>query len=71
MWKKTLAFLFGFLILGVTFSGASATASFVNGTVNGTVTVPSELTLEKKPGNEVQPQFWGIIGLILLDAAAS
>ncbi|KUH33617.1 hypothetical protein APY94_05330 [Thermococcus celericrescens] len=71
MWKKVIALLFGFLILGVTVSGASATASFVNGTVNGTVTVPPELTPEKKPGDEVRPQFWGIVGLIVLDAAAS
>lgn len=59
MWKKTLALLFSFLILGLAFSGASATASLVNSTVNGTVTVPSELTLEKKPGNKVQPHSGG------------
>ncbi|BAD86174.1 hypothetical membrane protein [Thermococcus kodakarensis KOD1] len=51
--------LFGFLILGLAFSGASATANLVNSTVNGTVTVPSELTPEKKPGDEVRPQFGG------------
>ncbi|ALV63552.1 putative membrane protein [Thermococcus sp. 2319x1] len=57
--RKTLALLFSFLILGLAFSGASATASLVNSTVNGTVTVPSELTLEKKPGNKVQPHSGG------------
>ncbi|MDK2983142.1 MAG: hypothetical protein PWP19_620, partial [Thermococcaceae archaeon] len=59
MWKKTLALLFSFLILGLAFSGASATASLVNSTVNGTVTVPSEFNPEKKPGDEVRPQFGG------------
>ncbi|WP_157065478.1 hypothetical protein [Thermococcus celericrescens] len=48
MWKKILALLFGVLILGLAFSGASATASLVNGTVNGTVTVPQEFSPEKK-----------------------
>ncbi len=56
MWKKALAVLLGFLILGVTVSGASARASFVNSTVNGTVTVPPGLTPEKRPGDGVQPQ---------------
>jgi len=59
MWKKALAVLFGFLMLGLTVSSASASASFVNGTVNGTVTVPPEFNPEKKPGDEVRPQFGG------------
>lgn len=56
MWKKTLALLFSFLILGLAFSGASATASLVNSTVNGTVMVPQEFSPEKRPGDEIQPE---------------
>ena len=40
-------------------SGASAAASFVNATANGTVKVPQEFSPEKRLGNEVQPQFGG------------
>ncbi|MDK2915302.1 MAG: hypothetical protein PWQ79_2217, partial [Thermococcaceae archaeon] len=75
MWKKTLALLFSFLILGLAFSGASATASLVNSTVNGTVTVPQEFSPEKRPGDEVQPQVVPgivlVIGAILVDNALS
>ncbi|MDK2869650.1 MAG: hypothetical protein PWP39_885 [Pyrococcus sp.] len=70
MWKKALAVLFGFLILGLTVSSATAMASSANSTVNSTITVPPEFNPEKKPGDEVRPQFWWI-GLIILDAAAS
>ena len=54
----------------MTVSGASVTASFVNSTTNSTVKVPPEFNPERKPGDEVQPQFWWIIGLIILDLAA-
>jgi len=40
----------------MTVSGASATASFVNATVNNTVAVPQEFSPEKRPGNAVQPE---------------
>ncbi|USS40976.1 hypothetical protein NF865_01785 [Thermococcus aggregans] len=60
MKRKSLVALFvSFLILGLTISGASATASFVNVTVNSTVKVPQEFSPEKRPGDEVQPQFGG------------
>ncbi|WP_048147921.1 hypothetical protein [Palaeococcus ferrophilus] len=58
MWKKTLALLFGFLILGVTFSGASATASFVNGTVNSTIELPQNAYSLKRPGDRIKPNFF-------------
>ena len=70
-WRRFLALALVVLFLGMTVSGASATASLVNGKVNGTVTVPPELNPKKKPGDQVRPQFWWIIGLIVLDAAAS
>jgi len=60
VWKKVLALLFGLLILGLTVSGASATASFVNGTANVTQTALLGATPEKRPGDEVQPQFGGV-----------
>ncbi|WP_175059899.1 hypothetical protein [Thermococcus sp. 2319x1] len=56
MWKKVIALLFGFLILGVTLSSASATASLTNTTVNSTVKLPPEVNLWKKPKDNVQPQ---------------
>jgi len=50
VWKKVLALLFGLLILGLTVSGASATANFVNGTANVTQTALLGATPEKRPG---------------------
>ncbi|NJE61914.1 hypothetical protein [Thermococcus sp. 21S7] len=50
VWKRFLAIGLVLLFLGMTVSGASATASFVNATVNGTVTVPQEFSPEKRPG---------------------
>ena len=58
-WKHFAVFLLGFLILGLTFSSASATAEFVNATINSTVELPQELTPERKPGGEVQPEGTG------------
>ncbi|AEH24237.1 hypothetical protein [Pyrococcus yayanosii] len=58
-WRRLLALALVVLFLGMTLSSASATASFVNATVNSTVTVPPEFSPERKPGGEVQPQFGG------------
>jgi len=69
-WRRVLALALVLLFLGMTVSGASATASFVNATVNNTVAVPQEFGPEKRPGDEIRPQFWWIIGLIILDLAA-
>ena len=69
-WRRVLALALVLLFLGMTVSGASATASFVNATVNNTVAVPQEFGPEKQPGDEIRPQFWWIIGLIILDLAA-
>ncbi|WP_148206258.1 hypothetical protein [Thermococcus gammatolerans] len=68
-WRRVLALALVLLFLGMTVSGASATATFVNATVNNTVAVPPEFGPEKQPGDEIRPQFWWIIGLIILDLA--
>jgi hypothetical protein len=49
-WKRFLALALVVLFLGMTVSGASAAASFVNATANGTVTVPQEFGLETRFG---------------------
>jgi len=59
-WKRVLALALVVLFLGMTFSSAGATASFVNSTVNGTATVPPGFNPKKKPGDDVQPQFGGV-----------
>lgn len=56
-WRRVLALALVVLFLGMTVSGASAAASFVNATTNSTVTVPQGFNPEKKPGNDIQPQF--------------
>ncbi|AIU69233.1 hypothetical protein TEU_02130 [Thermococcus eurythermalis] len=58
-WKRFLAVALVVLFLGMALRGASAAASFVNATANGTVKVPQEFSPEKGPGGEVQPQFGG------------
>ncbi|WP_258083117.1 PDDEXK family nuclease [Thermococcus thermotolerans] len=74
-WKRFFALALVVLFLGMTVSGASATASFVNATVNSTVTVPQEFSPEKGPRDEVQPQAVPgivlVIGAILVDNALS
>ncbi|WP_456366992.1 YraN family protein [Thermococcus sp.] len=73
MWRKVFALLFGFLILGMTFSTASAAASVVEpikAQPAGATEIPPGVNLGIKPGDEVRPQFWWIIGLIILDFAA-
>jgi len=73
MWRKVFALLFGFLILGMTFSTASAAASVVepiNVQPSGVIEIPPGVNPGVKPGDEVRPQFWWIIGLIILDFAA-
>ncbi|AIU70877.1 hypothetical protein TEU_11345 [Thermococcus eurythermalis] len=71
-WRPLAALLFGLLILGLTVSGASATANLVNNsTVNDTVKVPQNFSVERKQGNNIKPQFaWIPIGIIILDQAA-
>ncbi|WP_148236184.1 hypothetical protein [Pyrococcus yayanosii] len=54
-WKRFVALALVVLFLGMTVSGASATASFVNATVNSTATLPGDLS-PGKPGDEVQPE---------------
>ncbi|WP_054839503.1 hypothetical protein [Thermococcus sp. JCM 11816] len=49
--------LFGFLIV----SGASATASLVNGTVNGSIEIPPDTYSLKRPGDRVKPKFFQAI----------
>ncbi|NJD99902.1 hypothetical protein E3E26_08950 [Thermococcus sp. LS1] len=59
-WKALTALLLGLLILGLTASGAVATADFVNQTVNKTPELPSEFN-PKKPGDEAQPEGAGSV----------
>lgn len=53
LWKKIFFMFFGFLILGLVFSGVSVMVNFVNSIVNGIVMVLLELIFEKKFGDEV------------------
>ncbi|ASJ11760.1 hypothetical protein [Thermococcus thioreducens] len=72
-WKRFLALTLVLLFLGMALSSASATASFVNATVNSTATLPGDLSLGK-PGDEVQPQVAPVlifVGMILLDLLLS
>jgi len=55
-WKRFLALTLVLFFLGMTVSGASAAASFVNATVNNTVTVPQGFTPKKGPGGAIQPE---------------
>lgn len=55
---------FGFLILGLVFSGVSVMVNFVNSIVNGIVMVLLELIFEKKFGDEVWLQFGGVIVVV-------
>ncbi|WP_099209371.1 ATP-binding protein [Thermococcus henrietii] len=71
-WRRFLALALVLLFLGMTVSGASATANLVNNsTVNDTVKVPQNFSVERKQGNNIKPQFaWVPIGIIVLDQAA-
>ncbi|MBP1912114.1 hypothetical protein [Thermococcus stetteri] len=69
-WKGFLALTLVVLFLGMTVDGASAMASLINETVNSAAEFPQEFN-PGKPGDEIRPQFWWIIGLILIDIAAS
>jgi len=55
-WKRVLALALVVLFLGMTVSGAGATASFVNATVNNTVAVPQGFNLKKGPEDAIQPE---------------
>ncbi|NJD98936.1 hypothetical protein E3E26_03920 [Thermococcus sp. LS1] len=62
-WRRIVALILVVLFLGMTVSSASATAELVNTTSNSTVELPSEFNPERKPGDEVQPQFLPAIGV--------
>ncbi|WP_258083143.1 YraN family protein [Thermococcus thermotolerans] len=73
-WRRFATFVLIVLFLGMTVSGASATASLVNSSTNSTVKLPSGLNPQGKPGDEVQPQVGPIlifVGMILLDLLLS
>ncbi|ASJ12474.1 hypothetical protein [Thermococcus thioreducens] len=55
-WKRFLVLTLVLLFFGMMVSGASATASFVNATVNSTATLPGDPSPEKRPGGEIQPE---------------
>ncbi len=73
-WRKFATFVLIVFFLGMTASGANATASLVTSPPNSTVKLPSGFNPEGKPGDEVQPQVGPIlifVGMILLDLLLS
>lgn len=65
-WQRIVAFALVVLFLGMTFSSASATASFVNSTTNSTIGISSEPSLEKTQRDHVHPENVGTVTLRVL-----